>query len=193
EREQLVAGFNQTERDYDLSLTVLDLFAGQVKENRSSAALVFEGQTMSYGELDEASNRLGHYLRGLGVGPESLVGICLERGMDMVVAILGILKSGGAYVPIDPDYPVDRISYMLTDSAVSCVVSSQGLSDRLGGACEVIELDGSGRESIAACSSEAVISGVSSSNLAYVIYTSGSTGRPKGVMVEHGNLVNLVL
>ncbi|WP_342089511.1 AMP-binding protein, partial [Dyadobacter sp. OTU695] len=104
--EQLLTGFNQTERDYDLSRTVLDLFAGQVKENRPSVALVFEGQTMSYGELDEASNRLGHYLRGLGVGPESLVGICLERGMDMVVAILGILKSGGAYVPIDPDYPV---------------------------------------------------------------------------------------
>ncbi|WP_342089461.1 MupA/Atu3671 family FMN-dependent luciferase-like monooxygenase, partial [Dyadobacter sp. OTU695] len=192
EREQLLLDFNQTARDYDLSRTVLDLFAGQAKAGSTSVALVFEGQTMSYGELDAASNRLGHYLRGLGVGPESLVGICLERGMDMVVAILGILKSGGAYVPLDPDYPMDRISYMLTDSAVSWVVSSQGLSDRLTGLCQVIQVDGLERELIGACSSEAVISGVSSSNLAYVIYTSGSTGRPKGVMIEHSSLTNFL-
>jgi non-ribosomal peptide synthetase component F len=191
ERDQLVSGFNQTGRDYDLSQTVLDLFQEQVKRNGAAIALVFEGATMSYGDLDAASNRLGHYLRELGVGPESLVGICLDRGMEMVVGILGILKSGGAYVPIDPDYPLDRISYMVNDSGVSCVVSSVALSDRLAGSCQVIEVDGSDRDLIDACSTEAVSSGVSSSNLAYVIYTSGSTGRPKGVMVEHGNLTNL--
>ncbi|WP_342089473.1 non-ribosomal peptide synthetase, partial [Dyadobacter sp. OTU695] len=192
EREQLVNGFNQTGRDYDLSRTVLELFAGQVTAGGSSVALVFEGQTMSYGELDAASNRLGHYLRGVGVGPESLVGICLERGIDMVVGILGILKSGGAYLPIDPDYPVERIGYMISDSQVSCVVSSAALSGRLPGSCHVIQLDGADRERVGACSSEVVFSGVTSSNLAYVIYTSGSTGRPKGVMIEHRSLVSLI-
>ncbi|MEQ9493164.1 MAG: AMP-binding protein, partial [Algiphilus sp.] len=132
--------------------TILDLFADQVRGDSSSIALVFEGATMSYGDLDAASNRLGHYLRELGVGPESLVGICLDRGMEMVVGILGILKSGGAYVPIDPDYPLDRISYMVNDSGVSCVVSSVALSDRLAGSCQVIEVDGSDRDLIDACS-----------------------------------------
>ncbi|WP_342089484.1 AMP-binding protein, partial [Dyadobacter sp. OTU695] len=163
EREQLVNGLNVSSSVYPADETILDLFARQVKLDRSSIALVFEGRAMSYGELDAASNRLGHYLRGLGVGPESLVGICLDRGMDMIVGILGILKSGGAYVPIDPEYPLERISYMVSDSGVSYVVSSAGLSERLPATCQVIELDGADRERIGTCSSEAVASGVVSS------------------------------
>uniref|UniRef100_UPI00313ED713 amino acid adenylation domain-containing protein n=1 Tax=Dyadobacter sp. OTU695 TaxID=3043860 RepID=UPI00313ED713 len=163
ERERLVNGLNVSSSVYPADETILDLFAGQVKADSSSIALVFEGRAMSYGELDVASNRLGHYLRGLGVGPESLVGICLDRGMDMIVGILGILKSGGAYVPIDPEYPLERIGYMVSDSGVCCVVSSAGLSYRLPGLCQVIELDGTDQERIGACSSESVNSGVVSS------------------------------
>uniref|UniRef100_UPI00313BBAD3 non-ribosomal peptide synthetase n=1 Tax=Dyadobacter sp. OTU695 TaxID=3043860 RepID=UPI00313BBAD3 len=179
--------------EWPKQLTILDLFQGQVKRDGAATALVFEGETLSYAELDAASNRLGRYLSSLGMGPERLVGICLERGIEMVVGILGILKSGAAYVPIDPDYPQERINFMINDCGCSYAISSEGLSGRLSDLCQVIQIDGLHRDLIHASSSDPFVSGVCSDNLAYVIYTSGSTGRPKGVLIAHRNVVRLLV
>ena len=143
---------------------------------------------MTYRQLNERANKLGHYLQKKGVKPESLVGICVERSLDMIVGLLGILKAGGAYVPIDPTYPEDRISFMLEDADCEIVLTQKHIELPKTNS-EIIYLDADWGK-IHNKPSENVKSKVKSDNLAYVIYTSGSTGKPKGVMNQHNGIVN---
>jgi amino acid adenylation domain-containing protein/non-ribosomal peptide synthase protein (TIGR01720 family) len=193
EREQrrLLLEWNATASEYPSGRTVLDLFAGRAAATPEALAVEGGGGSLSYGELDRRSNRLARRLRGLGVGPEVLVGVCLRRSPDLVVGLLGILKAGGAYLPLDPEYPKQRLHLMLEDASVPVLVSEQALLGVLPAhGAQVVCLDRDA-EALASVSDAPLESGVSPENLAYVIYTSGSTGRPKGVQVQHGGLVNL--
>ena len=147
---------------------------------------------ISYGELDRRSNRLAHHLGKLGVGPEVVVGLCVERSLEMVVGLLGILKAGGAYLPLDPNYPAERLAYMLADARAPVLLTQAGLVDRLPAHdAKVLRLDADW-DAIERCPATAPASGAQPDNLAYVIYTSGSTGQPKGVMVEHERVARLL-
>ncbi|WP_288251365.1 non-ribosomal peptide synthetase, partial [uncultured Flavobacterium sp.] len=193
EEHQLLDVFNATSVEYPRDKTLVDLFEEQVQRTPDAVAVVYDGEELSYRELNERSNQLGHYLRDQGVQADTLVGICLERSLEMLVGILGILKSGAAYVPIDPDYPQDRISYMVGDAGIRQVLSSSSshkVLDGYGG-LSVVLLDRD-RYMFSGYPTVNPDVAVSSDNLAYVIYTSGSTGRPKGVMIEHTTVVNLV-
>ena len=148
--------------------------------------MVFEGEELTYGELNARSNQLGHYLRDLGVKAETLVPICVDRSLEMIVGILGILKAGGAYVPVDPEYPLDRIGYMLEDTGAELVLRSRATREVTGG-CEQdggrVELGHGGRSADTGWRMCGV--GPDRTTWFYVIYTSGSTGQaPKGVMIE---------
>ncbi|HEU4558105.1 MAG TPA: amino acid adenylation domain-containing protein, partial [Longimicrobium sp.] len=168
---------------------VHERFEAQVKRTPGAAALVFEGETLSYAELNARANRLAHHLRSLGVGPEARVGICAERGVEMVVAVLGVLKAGGAYVPLDPGYPAERLAYMLADSAPAAVLAQAHLRDRVESAdVPMLELDAAAPAWTSLPATDPRRGGLTSDHLAYVIYTSGSTGRPKGVRVPHASL-----
>jgi non-ribosomal peptide synthetase component F len=154
--------------------------------------VVYDNLKLSYRELDQRTNQLAHYLRTIGVGTESLVGICMERSMQMIVSILAILKAGGAYVPLDPSYPKERLGFMLRDAQARVVLSQEEFKELLPQSdVTVISLD-SQWEAIAQYSTGPIDSRIKAQNLAYVIYTSGSTGIPKGVMVEHRGIVRLV-
>ncbi|WP_144716282.1 condensation domain-containing protein [Flavobacterium anhuiense] len=193
EEHQLLDVFNDTTVGYPKDKTLMDLFEEQVQRTPDAVAVVYDGEELSYRELNERSNQLGRYLRDQGVQADTLVGICLERSLEMLVGILGILKSGAAYVPIDPDYPQDRISYMVGDAGMKQVLSSSSSHKVLEqyGDLSVVLLDTDlGRMSN--YSTENLSVAVRPSDLAYVIYTSGSTGRPKGVMIEHNTVVNLI-
>jgi len=192
EREELLHTFNDTKSTYPEDKTVISLFEEQAKTTPDATAITFEGEQISYKTLNERSNQAANYLRGKGVKREMLVPICIERGIDMVTGILGILKAGGTYVPVDPDYPQDRIAYMLEDSKARIIVSSQKSRQKLQESkATIIELDGDrekiSREPVASPNEQP-----SPRDLAYVIYTSGSTGKPKGVMIEHRSVVNLL-
>lgn len=173
--------------------TIVDLFAEQVMKTPRQTAIIFEKEQLTYQELDKITNQLGHYLRKKGVKAETLVPLCIDRSMNMLVGILGILKAGGAYVPIDPEYPVERISFMLEDTAAKLIVTSQACRNIIprNGGIELILLEkewGKIRQEPITTPE----SGVDASGLAYIIYTSGSTGKPKGVMIEQHNVVSLV-
>jgi len=190
ERQQLLVEWNNTFAEYPHDKCIHQLFEEQVERLPSSVAVVFEGEPLTYRELNARANQLAHYLLELGVGPEVLVGICVERSLEMIIGLLGILKAGGAYVPIDPTYPKDRLAFMLKDSSVSVLLTQQKLMEKLPAhSARVIGLD-SDIEKIAVHSQENPGNGVKPENLAYVIYTSGSTGKPKGVLIPHGSLVN---
>ncbi|WP_342332917.1 amino acid adenylation domain-containing protein [Pedobacter sp. FW305-3-2-15-E-R2A2] len=179
EREQLLSDFNATDAPYPADQTLVSLFKEQVLLRPSAIAVVYQEKALSYAEVDAASNRLAHYLLSAHViGKDTLIGIRLERSEWMILVILGILKSGGAYVPIDPEYPQDRVDYIVGDSGCVLVIDSEWLSEFL--------LEG------ASFSEDEVIVERKASDLAYVIYTSGSTGLPKGVMVEHGGVINRI-
>ena len=171
---------------------VPQLVSLQAAATPDALAVAAGGQALTYRELESQSNQLARYLRGLGVGPGVLVGLCLERSAAMVVGALGVLKAGGAYIPLDPDYPSERLTFALGDSQAPVVVTRRGLAERLAaGAWQVVSLDTEGPQ-IARHSSDVLSSGVTNEDLAYVIYTSGSTGQPKGVEITHGSLLNLV-
>jgi non-ribosomal peptide synthetase component F len=193
EQHQLLVEFNNTAADYPKDKSIVDLFEEQVEKTPGAIALVFEEEELSYQELNKRSNQLAHYLRGKGVKEETLVPICIERSIEMLVGILGILKAGGAYVPIDPEYPQERISYMLEDTKAKIVVSSAKSRSKLQEArdIDITELD-TEWEVIEMQSAANLQTTIDPSNLAYVIYTSGSTGLPKGVMIEHRGVVSLV-
>lgn len=192
ERRRILYEWNRTEVDYDRRATVASLFAAQVERTPEAPACSFEGETLSYRELDDRAGRLAAHLRGLGIGPDVLVGLHLARSIDMLVGVLGVLKAGGAYVPLDPVYPAERIAYMIEDSRASVVLThaAAGAPPPAAGA-RVVDLDRDA-EAIAASAAPSEGDGdpASACDLAYVIYTSGSTGKPKGVMVEHRNAVN---
>src|SRR6185295_5586749 len=148
----------------------------------------WEDSEVSYGELNRRANQLGHYLRRLGVGPESLVALVLERSVEMVVAVLGVLKAGGAYLPVDPAYPPERVRFMLEDAGAKVVLTAG--AELEGDTARVVRLDQEWEE--IAREPETNLENVTTAdNLAYVIYTSGSTGRPKGVMITHRNVLRL--
>ncbi len=171
---------------------ICHLFQEQAKRTPDRVAVVSADERITYKELDEKSNRFGRYLQTKGVKPETLVAICLDRTINMIVGILSILKLGGAYVPIDPDYPSDRIAFMLDDSASSVLISQTSLKSKLPVTnAETIWLDDIADE-LEQASSAPLCSDAGPDNLAYVIYTSGSTGRPKGVMIENRNVVRLL-
>ncbi len=190
ERRLILREWNQTERPVPVDGTIHRLFEAQVEQTPDAEALVFEGQSLSYAELNRRSNQLAQHLRRRGVGAGTLVGIYVERSVEMMVSILATLKAGGAYVPLDPDYPHDRIAYMIADSRVPVILTQQKLSARLPPhTADVVRVDSDwidiGRHDDRNLTSVSV-----SSDLCYVIYTSGSTGKPKGVMLEHRNVVN---
>ena len=200
ERHQLLVEWNDTQVDYPEDLCIHQLFEEQVKRTPDAVAVVFENQQLTYGELNSRANQLAHYLQSLGVGADVLVGLCVERTVEMVVGLLGILKAGGAYLPLDPEYPTERLSFILEDAQVSVLLTQQSLQGKLPQhQAQLICLD-TDWHLIAECSQDNTlaqqalgiaeggrnaIADVQATNLAYVIYTSGSTGQPKGVEVVH--------
>ncbi|MBI5722126.1 MAG: amino acid adenylation domain-containing protein [Burkholderiales bacterium] len=175
--------------------TVHGLFEAQARRTPLAEALHFAGRSVTYAELDARATRLALYLRSLGVPPRALVGVWLERSLDMVVALLAVLKAGAAYVPLDPAFPRDRIDFMMSDASLAAVLTTGALADTLqAGATTVVALDRDAARIDAqpADALEAPRDGAADRTLAYVIYTSGSTGRPKGVMIEHAAVVNFL-
>jgi amino acid adenylation domain-containing protein len=189
--EQQLQAFNETTVAYPKEENIISLFETQAQATPAATALIFEGETVSYQNLNEQSNRIAHYLKTQGVTTETLVAICIERGTAMMAGILGILKTGAAYVPIDVDYPKERISYILDDIKATIILSSsEGKAVLQGQDINIITLDNS--LEIQAQISENLNIAIHPNHLAYIMYTSGSTGKPKGAMVEHGNVVSLV-
>ena len=182
-------------RRYPTLKLIHQLFEEQVERNPGSIAVAQEDGSLSYCELNARANQLAHCLRRLGVGPDHRVGICIERGLHMLVGVIGILKSGGAYVPLDPAYPPNRLQYILTDSAPTVIVlqrrSMQKSLHAAGAAVVSLEEDWDDIARYPESNLDAGVVNLRPDNLAYVIYTSGSTGQPKGVMVEHGNVTRL--
>ncbi|MFE2085320.1 non-ribosomal peptide synthase/polyketide synthase [Streptomyces scopuliridis] len=173
---------------YEHSSCLHELIAAQARRTPDAEAVVFGAAVLTYAELDSRANRLAQHLVTRGVGPETVTAICLERGPDMVVALLAVLKAGGAYVPLDPAHPAERLSYVLSDSAARLVITQRSLADRLpAGPAPLLPLD-ERWDLIARLPDRTPETGTTPRDLAYVIYTSGSTGRPKGVMVEHRSI-----
>jgi amino acid adenylation domain-containing protein len=193
ERQQITIDWNQTAIDYPRELCLHQLFEQQVERTPENVAVYFEQGQLTYGELNGRANRLARYLRRLGVGPESVVGICMERSHATVVSLLAILKAGGAYMSLDPSQPVERLRFMLADAGAEVVLTEQHLRERLPpNPGRVISID-TDWDSIAAESAENSAGMVTAENLAVIIYTSGSTGRPKGVGLPHRGLCNRLL
>lgn len=190
ERQRLVDVWNDTNADYPRDSCIHQVFDAQVKRTPEAVALISEGRQLSYRELNERANQLAHYLQGLGAGPEMLVAICVERSAEMILMLLAVLKAGAAYVPLDPDYPEERVSFILEDSRAPILLTLNHLLPILPAQnCEVVCVDAD-RERIAEESVENVASGTTPENVAHIIYTSGSTGRPKGVVGTHRAAVN---
>jgi amino acid adenylation domain-containing protein/non-ribosomal peptide synthase protein (TIGR01720 family) len=191
EKQQLLEEWNQTQQDYPQNLCIHQLFEAWVEQTPDAIALIFKGEQLTYRELNSKANQLANYLQTLGVKPETLAGICIEPSLEMIVGILGILKAAGAYVPIDPTYPSERIAYMLDDSQLAVLLTQEKLVTSLPQhQAQVICLDSDWKE-ISTESKSSPITSLTPENLAYVIYTSGSTGKPKGVLVAHRGLCNL--
>ncbi|MFI5956136.1 amino acid adenylation domain-containing protein [Cryptosporangium sp. NPDC051539] len=192
EYAQVVDGWNTTAHEVAAG-TVPALFAARVAAAPDAVALVVEDVSLTYRELDERANRLAHLLRGLGVGPERFAGLALPRSADLIVAELAVLKAGGAYLPLDLDYPAERIAYMLDDAAPVVVVSVEALAGALPEGTTVVALDdGATADALAAQPPTAPVVPLAVHNAAYVIYTSGSTGRPKGVVLSHAGVAKLL-
>ncbi|WP_392535134.1 non-ribosomal peptide synthase/polyketide synthase [Nostoc sp. C117] len=192
EQHQLLIEWNNTQVDYPLDKCIHQLFEEQCLSTPDAVAVVFEDQQLTYHELNSRANQLAHYLKSLGVSTDMLVGICVERSIEMVVGLLGILKAGGAYLPLDPEYPTERLHFMLEDAQVSVLLTQQKLLDRLTQhQAKLVCLD-TDWQLISQSSQDNLITETQATNLAYVIYTSGSTGQPKGVLIAHQGLLNLV-
>jgi amino acid adenylation domain-containing protein len=191
EVQQLAAWNAATQQDYPRDMCVPQLVAMQAAVTPDAVALFACGQMLSYRELNQRANQLARYLQTLGVGPNVLVGLCAERSLDMVVGLLGILKAGGAYLPLDPNYPTERLSFMLVDAHAHVLVTQRALARLATQGTQLVCLD-TDASIIARQSVVDPLSEVAIDDLAYVIYTSGSTGRPKGVQITHESLLNLV-
>ncbi|ACK73921.1 amino acid adenylation domain protein (plasmid) [Gloeothece citriformis PCC 7424] len=191
EQQQLLKERNNTQRDYGCNKCIHQLVEEQAALNPEAIALVFENQSLTYSQLNAKANQLAHYLRELGIKTETLIGLSAERSLDMIIALLGILKAGAAYLPLDPEYPSERLSLMLEDSQVFLVLTQASLLNKLPDIQTPTLLLAEIWPKIASYSQENLTKVVEATNLAYVIYTSGSTGKPKGVMVEHRGVYNL--
>ncbi|HEX6288385.1 MAG TPA: amino acid adenylation domain-containing protein [Herpetosiphonaceae bacterium] len=199
ERQQILVEWNATAAAYPQDQCIHELVAAQAARTPDAIAVIFEGTSLTYAELDGRANQMAHYLQSLGVVPESRVAICLERSLDLVVGLLGVLKAGGAYVPLDPSHPPERLQFMLADAQAAVLVTQQAMTERFGlayssqsGTLHVLILD---RDwpTIAAQPATAPASPVAADHLAYMIYTSGSTGQPKGALNTHRGIVNRLL
>ncbi len=183
--------WNDTTRDYPQDRCFHQAFEAQAEKTPDAVATIFDGQNITYGELNARANQLSHRLKKMNVSADNLVGICVERSIEMMIGLLGIMKAGGAYVPVDPAYPRDRVAFMLEDAGISVLLTQKKLVDSLPEhAASVLCLDD--WQSISTESTDNPGTVISSDSLAYVIYTSGSTGKPKGVAIRHGNLVNFL-
>ncbi len=189
EEELLLKTYNDTAFSFPADTTVIDWFEQQVNQTPTATAVAFEHSHYSYAELNTRANQLAAYLQKRGIEKDIAVPICLERSLDMIVGILGILKAGGAYVPIDPQYPGERIRFMLTDTGAGVVLSTSNIILPEMDTVQVIRLD-TDWDNIAQQEGNNPERAAGPDNLAYIIYTSGSTGRPKGVMIEHSGLFN---
>ncbi|HET7287776.1 MAG TPA: condensation domain-containing protein, partial [Pyrinomonadaceae bacterium] len=191
ERRQLLQEWNETAVEYETGVTLAELFERQVERDATGVAVISGELQVSYGELNERANRVARHLRGLGVQAESQVGLLLERGVEMVVGLLGIIKTGAAYVPLDASYPRARLEYMMKDAALSVVLTErrfEPLANEIAvSVSTILCLDDAWADHGNGANLEATID---SENIAYVIYTSGSTGRPKGVMNTHRGICN---
>jgi amino acid adenylation domain-containing protein/non-ribosomal peptide synthase protein (TIGR01720 family) len=190
ERQQLLFGFNNTETNYPKSQCIHQLFEKQTERTPDNVAVVFENQQLTYAQLNARANQLARYLQELGVGPEVLVVICMERSLEMVIGLMGILKAGGAYVPLDPVLPKERLAFILEDTQASVLLTGQQWSLNLPECGTHLVFLDTDWDVIAQKSNDNFVSEVTSENLVYTIYTSGSTGKPKGVAVEHRQLLN---
>lgn len=190
EQQQLLVEWNDTAAAYPRDACIHHLFEAQVEKTPEATAVQFDNQQLTYQELNQQANQLAKHLQGLGVGPETIVGICVERSLEMVVGLLGILKAGGAYLPLDPNYPLERLAYMLADTQATVILTQERQLNSLPATgAQIICLDQDWSH-IAQQPAANIESSVTADNLAYIIYTSGSTGTPKGVMIEHRSLVN---
>ncbi|KEZ73617.1 hypothetical protein C5I_0112120, partial [Pseudomonas syringae pv. syringae FF5] len=192
ERRLLLNDFNDTASDFAPVVPIHTLFEDQVRRNPDAVALVYEDRQLSYRQLNRRANHIARQLLQLGVQPDERVAICAERSLDMIVGLLGVLKSGAAYVPIDPAHPTDRMAFMLQDSQPRALLTQSALSLPAGDT-PLMLLDSA--ESLLAADDQAfdanpLVDSLTAENLAYVIYTSGSTGQSKGVMVEHHSVFN---
>src|SRR6267142_1311425 len=192
EREQLAPGKKRTDTAAANRFCIHDVFERQVERSRQRTALCFDEESLSYDELNRRANRVAHYLISRGAGPERLVGVCIERSIDLVVALLGILKSGAAYVPLDPSYPPDRLFVISKDAELTLVLTQECLAKAFSGSATATVCLDQQAEEIAKASDRNPRLEIDSENPAYVIYTSGSTGTPKGVVVTHDNVVRLM-
>jgi amino acid adenylation domain-containing protein/non-ribosomal peptide synthase protein (TIGR01720 family) len=185
-----IGTWNQTEKAYPLHRCLHEFIEDQVDRTPDAIAVKFEDETVTYRELENRANRLAHFLRKAGVGPDALAGVAMERSIEMVVSLIAVLKAGGAYVPIDPEYPADRIAQMLEDAQPSVLLTQSRLTGQLPPcAASVVAVDRLSGQ-IDRGSDQRPVLNVSPGNLAYVIFTSGSTGRPKGAMNSHRGIVN---
>ncbi|MGW6567234.1 non-ribosomal peptide synthetase [Streptomyces sp. NPDC054975] len=198
ERELLVDDWGVGRSGAPMGPGVAELVAEQARRTPDAVAVVFGAEEVTYGELDARADRLAHHLRGLGAGPDVPVGVCLERGPELIVALLAVLRSGAAYVPLDPQHPVDRLRFVLQDTAAPVVVTQESLRERLSGPRTLVAVD-TDREAIAAAGAAGEAAGAvapeahaTPEHLAYVLYTSGSTGTPKGVAVTRGGFLTLL-
>jgi aspartate racemase len=190
ERQQLLLEWNDTKTDYPEELCIHQLFEAQVERTPDAIAVVFENEQLTYSELNRRANRIAHHLQALGVGPEIPVGICLEPSPEMVVGLLGILKAGGVYLPLDPAYPKERLAFMLEAAQAPVILTRQRLIVTLPeNDAKIVCLD-SDQKAITREGDGNPTGSTMTENLAYVIYTSGSTGQPKGVLVSHGSLAS---
>ncbi len=190
EKKQLLE-LNGPEIAFPDAITVVDLFDDQVLKTPMNTAVVFKEESITYTELDRRSNQIAHFLHQKGVRAESLVGICLDRSIEMVIGIMGILKAGGVYVPIDPDYPADRIAYILDDANAPFIISKESFGHLLENFERKLILLDRDSKIIDGFPQERLPISLLPSNAMYIIYTSGSTGQPKGVVIEHRNIVRL--
>ena len=193
EREQILQEWNGTDVQYPRDLCMHELFENQSRKTPGNVAVVFGDRQLTYHELDCHSNQVAHYLKKRGVGTEARVGICVQRSPEMVIGLLGILKAGAAYVPLDPTYPAERLAYMLNDAQAAAVLTQERLLDKLDAPQAIVICLDTEWQAIEQEPSTALPRTAIADNLAYIYYTSGSTGRPKGVAMAHAGIVNYIL
>jgi len=193
ERHRVLREWNDTKRAHPIEQSFHQLFEAQARKTPNATAVVFEGQRLTYEQLNARANQLAHYLQKLGVGPDVLVGICAERSLEMIVGLLGILKAGGAYVPLDPGDPGERLAFMIEDAHLPVLLTQEHLKVKLAayeGECLCLD---SGWKVIVEDDRHDLAPTVTAENMAYVIFTSGTTGKPKGAMITHRGVRNRLL